>query len=252
MLRAERALEAIAIACTYVHELTPHACAWCGVWHVACAGCVAPQTFADYNSFRGIAYAPAVNQVLAQHEASLRNVFTVAAGGGSSGAGSKLLGLHEWRRLLKGLGLIGRDVTERDATLCFCCSRMAVIVSLRRATLLSWPAHSGMRVTHTLTIGHNHAGVHTAIHTSVVLPCLAPTLACTRGGRTQDGRTPRGRMKESNLPYEGFMEALCRLSMLKALPTDVELGWTGCADAGIFMQRLRVRNEARIHIACVA
>ena len=54
-----------------------------------------------------------------------------------------------------------------------------------------------------------------------------------------DGRTPRGFAKENNLPFEGFLEALCRLSLLKALPTDAELAETGCADAGLFMQRLR-------------
>lgn len=48
-----------------------------------------------------------------------------------------------------------------------------------------------------------------------------------------DSRTKKGSDKENNLPFEGFMEALCRLSVLKALPTDAELAETGCSDAGI-------------------
>ena len=62
-----------------------------------------------------------------QHADSLRNLFAVAAGGDTASATDKLLSLDEWRRLLKALGLIGKDVTERDARLCFSCSRMAVI-----------------------------------------------------------------------------------------------------------------------------
>ena len=53
-----------------------------------------------------------------------------------------------------------------------------------------------------------------------------------------DGRTAKGKLKETNLPFEGFMEALCRLSVVKALPTDEELARLQCPDAGVFMQRL--------------
>ena len=130
-----------------------------------------------------MAYEPAVVAVLARHEVSLKNLFAVAAGGepSLSASAGRLLSLEEWRALLKSLEFIGKDVTERDARLCFACSRMAVI----------------------------------------------------------DSRTQKGNDKENNLPFEGFLEALCRLSMLKALPSDEELEETGCADAGIFLQRLQ-------------
>jgi hypothetical protein len=98
---------------------------------------------------------------------------------GTSKSAAALLSITEWKELLKGLGLIGLDITERDARLCFACSRMAVI----------------------------------------------------------DGTTTRGMAKENNLPFEGFLEALCRLSMLKSLPTDAELQQYDCSDAGICTPR---------------
>jgi hypothetical protein len=33
-----------------------------------------------------------------------------------------------------------------------------------------------------------------------------------------------GSIKNQHVPFEGWLEALCRLSALKALPTDLELG----------------------------
>jgi len=144
---------------------------------------VDPKVFAYYNIFRHLIYQRKVNEVLLEDEDSLRNMFAVAAAGASDVAGSKgsgLLGLVEWKAFLKALQLIGKDVSERDASLCFACSRMAVA----------------------------------------------------------DPISIRGKERENNIPFEGFLEAWCRLAVLKALPTNSELEATDSEDAGIFLQRL--------------
>ena len=43
--------------------------------------------------------------------------------------------------------------------------------------------------------------------------------------------------------FEGFLEALCRLSGLKALPTDEEITKAGCSHAGSYMAKLRIEDE---------
>jgi len=57
-----------------------------------------------------------------------------------------------------------------------------------------------------------------------------------------DGSTPKGAIKESCLPFECFLEAICRLAVIKALPTDEEIQRLGCVDAGEFMLKLE-RSE---------
>jgi hypothetical protein len=58
-----------------------------------------------------------------------------------------------------------------------------------------------------------------------------------------DGESERGKAKENHLPYEGFLECLCRVAILKALPTDSELEKEECVDAGLFMLRLRSNQQ---------
>ena len=54
----------------------------------------------------------------------------------------------------------------------------------------------------------------------------------------------RGYLKEGCLPFEGWLECLCRVSLLKALPTDAEVKAQGCADAGVALIHLRVTDPA--------
>jgi len=62
-----------------------------------------------------------------------------------------------------------------------------------------------------------------------------------------DGFSVAGGLKENNLPFEGFLEAICRVSTLKALPTTAEVSASGEADAGTFMLALEHGDSANFH-----
>jgi len=54
-----------------------------------------------------------------------------------------------------------------------------------------------------------------------------------------DAQTMRGHQKSNHLPFEGFLEALCRVASLKVMPTDGEMKAAECTSAGEFLHRLR-------------
>ena len=56
-----------------------------------------------------------------------------------------------------------------------------------------------------------------------------------------DGASKRGKTRLYNLSFECFFECLVRIAMMKALPTDMELGYAGHDDAGSFFAELALK-----------
>lgn len=143
-----------------------------------------PAYFTAPNVGRNHFYTEPVDAVLRKHEASLRNLFDAACllGGRSLAAGlaNRLVAYPEWVELLRRLGLIQDDLTERDATLCFVWSRMRYV----------------------------------------------------------DEEHEPSRVKLTHLAFTDFLEAVCRVAGLLALPTDRECECAGVADAGAFLEKL--------------
>jgi len=134
---------------------------------------------------RDYAYTREVSLVLERYRTSLLTVFQAVA---EVDKPRNHIGLLAWRNLCRALSLYeGSGVSERDTTLCFIWSVMAV----------------------------------------------------------GDGQTALGHVKETTLPFEGFLEALCRLATLVALPLDEEIEALGCEDAGTALQRLKIDDRAR-------
>ena len=64
-----------------------------------------------------------------------------------------------------------------------------------------------------------------------------------------DGQKVRGHLKETHLPLEGFFEALTRVAVLKALPTQAEIdsGYVDdCAD--FFLEVLEPYPDVYEHL----
>ena len=58
-----------------------------------------------------------------------------------------------------------------------------------------------------------------------------------------DGKSKRGRARLSNLSFECFFEVLCRIAMMKVLPTDMELGYAEQEDAANFFASLAAESS---------
>lgn len=58
-----------------------------------------------------------------------------------------------------------------------------------------------------------------------------------------DGKSKRGRARLTNLSFECFFEVLCRIAMMKVLPTDMELGYAEQEDAANFFASLAAESS---------
>ena len=129
-------------------------------------------------------YGKEVARVLTAHLVSLRTMFEglVTRGQQREARSYRLLHVAEWLAFLRAAGMVGGDLSERDATLAFAWSRM----------------------------------------------CVA------------DERTELGAVQAECLPFDGFVEVLCRISALKATPSDAELG--KAKNAAEYLESLRVSD----------
>jgi hypothetical protein len=58
------------------------------------------------------------------------------------------------------------------------------------------------------------------------------------------GRPGGGQVLDNCLPYEGFLECVCHLAALKAVPSDEQIAAAGCADAAQYMADLKESDPA--------
>ena len=150
--------------------------------------------FRDPNASRNDFYKEEIDLVLRKHQVSLRLVFqkTCIINGISMEVPmvNKLVSYVDYKEFLHLFNIINIDLTERDATLCFCWSRMS---------------------------------------------CL-------------DEQDEKMRTRWTHLAFEDFLEALCRLAALKALPTDEEIAEAGVSNAGTYLRQLKMSDADAYHM----
>lgn len=190
-------------------------------------GRIDSTVYHEANIFRATyCYTEAVSLVLAKYEPSLRRLFlgvsaTDAANMATAGQRMQatLMSFHEWRLLLRQCNLQGIDLSERDGKLCFAWARMCVKDS---STEIGKVRESNLPVRCQVSDPGNLC--------ETPLPQYAyPEAADPPGSASQ---------------FEGFLEAICRLAVLKALPTDVEIEMADQTDAGTYLLNLKENDES--------
>ena len=86
-------------------------------------------------------------------------------------------------------------------------------------------------------------GENSGLSESVSAYCFLWSIMCVI-----DGQTVGGRLKEKHLPFEGFLEALCRLAAIAPLPTDDEIRDALLPDAGAFVAYLKREKPAMFEV----
>jgi len=119
---------------------------------------------------------------------------------------------------------------------------------------LGVPAHVSGQETKTLSLKQWLHSLRALQIIEVDLP-QRDALRCFSWARTAVGdfQTTRGHFEDTHLPFEGFLEALCRLAAQKALPTEDEMRratkWGGderaTADVGAYLAQMRQLDPVR-------
>ena len=156
---------------------------------------------------RCFAYSPEVNTVLLQYASPLRGLFACIGGPSAATNLSK--------------ASLSPDVMEAARL-----SRISGTPLLGREGFL--------RLLHVVGLIEADLSEHTA------MLCFAWSRMVV-----VDARSVQGQLMEAHLPFEGFLETLCHLCLLKALPTDSQLVVANHTDAGSFLIELqRLDKEA--------
>ena len=61
-----------------------------------------------------------------------------------------------------------------------------------------------------------------------------------------DSHTEKGKKKCESIRLEDFLEAMCHVATLKALPTEEEVASSGCADAGEYLIKLETEHPMKL------
>lgn len=156
---------------------------------------------------RCFAYSPEVNTVLLQYASPLRGLFACIGGPSAAANFSK--------------ASLSPDVME------------AARISRKSGTPLLG-REGFLRLLHVVGLIEADLSEHTA------MLCFAWSRMVV-----VDARSVQGQLMEAHLSFEGFLETLCHLCLLKALPTDSQLVVANHTDAGSFLIELqRLDKEA--------
>lgn len=177
--------------------------------------------FKAADEFRAFLYTEEVDTVLKLHKHVLRSIYDKCSiAEQSTHAAANRLSLREWRMFLMAFDLYGEDFSAgRDDHLCFVFARMLV----RNSNLTSETAHSKLTQ---LSFED--------VRTVPRVPSWFPV-------------EPRhGHRSDFFLLCVQFLEAICRVATLKALPTKEECNERSVGDAHEFMVALRVSPNTHV------
>ena len=205
--------------------------------------CCGPNTFLDADDFRRHGcYHEATDDQLRRFESSLRAIFDHLAV--KRGPCKRLLTYEHWLKFMRKVPC----VSPLTLTTLFALGPYSYLDTAPFPSSAS-PLSSTVDVLPFYTNGPQpHPHNHTCTQVDLIQIDLTErdvAFAFT-WSRMWVGRpySAAGAIKNKHLPFEGFLEALCRCAALKALPTDEEIESRGYMDAGRYLVALKAEAPA--------